>query len=164
MRSIVRWYWCLISHHFNVSCQQTDLGSHSDWVGTIILDVSIMLVFEFPIDGYCFSRDWVYCESLSFIVVVTCWSNDNLFASLPIDSVSYCQLILIRIDCHLKFSPCWSSFLPIHRKLTVHATDSFVTEHWLLKTIVISIHDESQFILIRNFLSTCYKLTANQSY
>ena len=100
---------------------------------------------------------------LGFIVIVTGRGDYYVFSDLPIDIFNHCKLILSSIDGGGYHGPCGGSFFSYHWELTFETPDSFVSKHRLLWSIIISIHHESQFMIIIIFLSTCNKLTSSKS-
>ena len=98
---------------------------------------------------------------LCFIVIVTCRSNDYALANFPINVLLNLKNIFICICSNIQHGPCARSFLTNHRELAFKTADTLISEHWLLWTEVISVHDKSEFLIIIIIFSTCNKLTTS---
>lgn len=122
-----------------------------------------MAINERSINDNLFTTNKSNDSFFSFIVIVTCRSNDNTFSNSPINRIENGQFILSSDDFSIQRCPSIISFLSIHCEFTFKTSNTFVTEHWLLGLPNISVHDECQFVLIREFFGTCNELTTIQS-
>lgn len=142
MRTISACNRCLVSHHFNVSGQKSNLSPHIDGVSSIGLLCSVMLINEGGIHCDCCSWNWNDCSLLS-LCVFKAWGGDNdAFSSHPINRVRKCKSGGSNTNCGGEGGPSAIARDSIHSKFAVHTSNAFVTKHGLLRTIVISSHHE----------------------
>lgn len=128
-------------------------------MGSICLFNRYMLEYEWWINCNCSA--W-YCWDCSFLcLLMNKWSrrNCNSFTYLPIYIFTDSKTSSSRWNGGRNGSPCWDPRFSIHRKFTVNASNSFVSKHWLLFSVIISVHNKLEVAMKWGILSSCNKLS-----
>lgn len=132
-----------VTHHLDVSGQQSHLCSHFQSVATtVVLHHADVLVVESLVDSDSVAT---YCcdgASLSLIVVEISRGHNNFLTYLPVHCVLNDETTVSWANGARDQSPCLHSRCSVHRQLAVHAADSLVSEHGLLFAIVTAVHDK----------------------
>lgn len=167
MWTILAFPRCGITFHKNISGQESNLSSHFDTVTSISFDSTKVFIRECFINCYL-STSTVnnnVCNSSSFgkIVIKISGSNNNLLADFPINKISEIEFIVTWNNCICNHTPGFISWGSIHWELACHASNTFISEHWLLFSIITSIHNKCKFVFVRFLLSSCSELSTIES-
>ncbi len=120
-----------------------------------------MHIFEWSIHCNSISTDGSNNPPLGLIMVETSGCNNDFLSNIPIDWVLDSERRLTSCDRGTEHCPSVLPYLTMDGDKTLKTSNTLVSEHGLLCSIVASIKDEGELVLVGLSLCTCDKLAAN---
>jgi len=152
------------AHHFDISSKQSDLSLHDKILSSVRFDHWYVLVLEWSINSDCFSWHWYDVLLFCFSMDEAGWCHNNLLALNPIDVIFNCESSISDVDSCCDGSPGLDPWSSIHVELAVEATNTFVSKHRLLCSVIVSIQDKGKLMSVGMLCCSCNKSTSIHGY
>ena len=154
MRSVHFTDGVAVSHHFDISGQQTHLRPHLQQISVMVLNFRYMFVCKWSINSDGLTGDGCNGFSFGLPMLETSRRHHDLLADLPVNRLNNCDCACAWNDSGGEGGPSGESRFAVHAEVAVQTADTLISEQGLLLAVVPAVHDEGQFAQMRVFLST----------
>lgn len=164
MGAIALFGWCIVSSHLDVSRKEADFSSHLQLVlSSVGLYSSEVHILERSIDCNWAAADSSDNSSFGLIMIEAGWCDNDFLSHCPINWILDSKSGVSSCNSSTEHSPSVLSDFTVDGDEALKTSNALISEHWLLRSIVVTIQHKGKFVHVGFGFCTGNKFTAHYS-